>query len=216
MALWGNNDAANSKPLLPVEREVVPTTTLITQNATIATANTITFQKINGANSIPSGIIVGTFVYSLDANNAVSRFPNGTVITQNEVSFFKSNNRVVAVDSANSTVRLANTLVAVLANSSTVFFANLITYKANTQANTYYLDTILMTPGRVANNRTSSDSPAVANIGNMNQGWVHVQKKTNNDGEVRYLTETLVALANTSAANTASGNTSFGKFVSGL
>jgi hypothetical protein len=216
MALWGNNDAANSKPLLPVEREVVPTTTLITQNATIATANTITFQKISGANSIPSDIIVGTFVYSLDANTAVSRFPNGTIITQNEVSFFKSNNRVVAVDSANSTIRLANTLVAVLANNSTVFFANLITYKANTQANTYYLDTILMTPGRVANNRTTSASPAVANIGNMNQGWVHVQKKTNNDGAVRYMTETLVALANTSAANTASGNTSFGRFVSGL
>jgi len=216
MALWGTTDAANSKPILPVEREVVSFTTLVTQNATIATANTITFQKIAGSNSIPSGIIVGSYVYSLDANNAVSRYTDGSIITQNEVAFFKSNNRVVAVDSANSTVRLANTLVAVLANNSTVWFANLITYKANTQANTYYLDTVLMTPGRVANNRTTSASPAVANVGNMNQGWVHVQKKTNNDGAVRYLTETLVALANTSAANTASGNTSFGRFVSGL
>ena len=216
MAFWKNNDAANSKPLLPVEREVVPITTLITQNATIATANTITFQKIAGSNSIPSGIIVGTYVYSLDANNAVSRLPDGTFLDQNDVSFFKSNNRVVAVDSANSIVRLANTLVAVLANNSTVYFANLITYKANTQANTYFLDTILITPSRAANNRNTGSSPAVANVGNLNQGWNHIQKKTNADGTIRYLVETLVALANSTAANTASGNTSFGRFVSGV
>ena len=48
------------------------------------------------------------------------------------------------------------------------------------------------------------------------QGWVHIQKKTNNDGTVRYLKETLVALANPVAANTNSGNTSFGQFLTGL
>jgi hypothetical protein len=216
MALWGNNDADNSKPLLPVEREVREIISLVTQNVTAATSNTITFQQIGGSNSIPSGIVVGSYVYSLDANNAVARLPDGSIIDPNDTTFLKSNNTVKSIDSANSIVKLANTLVGTLANTSTVYFANAIVYKTSTQANTYYYDTILITPTRSANNRNTSPSPAVANVGNLNQGWNHIQKKTNSDGTIRYLVETLVALANSSASNTASGNTSFGTFVSGV
>ena len=216
MALWGNNDAANSKPLLPMEREVVQITTLITRSSTAAASNTIIFQQIAGSNSIPSGISVGSYVYTFDANNAVSRFPDGTILDLNDNSFLKSNNRVSIIDSGNSIVKLANNLMTVLAANSTVWFANALVYKASTQANTYYLDTILITPTRAANNRNTSASPAVANVGNLNTGWNHIQKKTNADGTIRYLVETLVCLANATASNTASGNASFGRFVSGL
>ena len=65
--------------------------------------------------------------------------------------------------------------------------------------------------------KTFDDNVTVgtANVGSMNSGWNRIQKKVNSDGTVRYLKETLVALANPTAANTNSGNTSFGQFVSG-
>ena len=63
---------------------------------------------------------------------------------------------------------------------------------------------------------TSPTNGQQANVGNITQGWVHIQKKTNNDGTVRYLKETLVALANPVAANTNSGNTSWGQAFTGV
>jgi hypothetical protein len=208
MALWGNTDTANSKPLLPVEREVREVT-ILTTNTAIASGNTLTFTT-----TVPSSIAVGQYVYSLDANNAVSKFFDGSVVDQNDVSFLKANNTVKSIDAANSTVVLNNALLANLATGSKVYFANVITYKTGTQATTYYADTILVTPTRAANNTTGTG--AVANVGNFTAGWVHVQKKTNADGAVRYLRETLVALANPVASNTASGNTSFGSVFTGV
>jgi sugar lactone lactonase YvrE len=214
MSIWLNNDTANSKPLLPVERQVREIISLTTQNVTSVTSNTIVFQQIGGSNSIPSGIVVGSYVYSTDANTAASRLYDGSIIDTNNMCFLQSNNTVALIDSANSLIRLANTLSGNLAVNSLVFFANAISFRANTQANTYFSDTILVTPSRIANSNVSSG--AVANLSSFNQGWNHIQKKTNNDGSVRYLVETLVALANTSAANTKSGNTSFGLFLPGI
>lgn len=210
MALWGNNDAANSKPLLPVDREARKVTVLTT-NVAITTGNTLTFTT-----AIPASVGIGSFAYSINANNSVARLLDGSVIDQNDVTFLKSNNTVNFIDSTNNTVRLVNNVMSTLAVGSSVYFSNVIVYRANTQGNTYFADTILLTAGRVANNKTTSASPAVANVGNLNQGWNHVTKKTNNDGTVRYMNETLIALANPTAANTASGNASFGRFVSGL
>jgi hypothetical protein len=67
----------------------------------------------------------------------------------------------------------------------------------------YGADTVLVTTTRLqaANNNIG---------GNIQPGWMHVQKKVNNDGAVRYIRETLVALANPTATNTASGQTSWG------
>ena len=206
MALWGNNDSANSKPLLPVERQVREVTILTTQGIT-ATGNTIIFQPIGGANSLP-GVAVGTYVYSLDANNAVARLPDGSIIDQNDTAYLKSNNTVKSVDAANSKVVLTNNVMAILAANSQVYFANAIAFHSNTQANTYYADTILVTPTRLANN--------LVNVGNMNIGWNHIQFKTNNDGTKRFLHETLIALANPTASNTSSGNTSSNGIFSGV
>ena len=214
MSIWLNNDTANSKPLLPVERQVREITSLTTQNVTSVTSNTIVFQQIGGSNSIPSGIVVGSYVYSTDANTAVSRLYDGSIIDPNDMSFLKSNNTVALIDSANSLIRLANTLSGNLAVNSLVFFANAIQYKANTQANTYFSDTILVTQTRAAN--TTVALGAVANLGNFNSGWNHIQKKTNNDGTVRYLRECLIVTANAVASNATSGNTSFGSFLPGL
>jgi hypothetical protein len=208
MPLWGNNDAANSKPLLPVEREVREVTYL-TVNTAITSGNTLTFTT-----TIPSNITVGQYVYSLDANTAVARLPDGSIVDQNDNSFIRSNNTVKLIDAANSTIRLTNNVMSVLVNGSLVYFANAITYKSGTQANTYFADTILATTTRIANNTTAAG--AAGNFGNISQGWVHFQKKTNNDGTVRYLNETLIVLANASATNTASGNTSTGRILPGV
>ena len=143
---WRNRDTANSKPNFPVERETRKVTTL-TSNGAVATGNTLVFTTV-----VPASVVVGSYVYSLDANNAVSRLLDGSIVGQHDVSFFKSNNTVKSVDSANSTVRLTNNVMSTLANGSIVYFANAITYKANTVANTYFADTILVTASRL--NRT--------------------------------------------------------------
>ena len=202
---WGNKDTANSKPNFSVEREVRKVATL-TANGAVTTGNTLVFTTV-----VPTSVVVGSYAYSLDANSAVSRLSDGSVVGQNDVDFFKSNNTVAFVDGANSTVRLTNNVMATLANGSIVYFANAVSFKANTVANTYFADTILVTASRAANANTSK-----ANSGNFSAGWVHVRRKTNNDGTIRYLKETLVALANATASNTSSGNTSFGQIVCGF
>ena len=208
MPLWGNNDAANSKPLFPVEREVVQVAYL-TVNTAITSGNTLTFTT-----TIPSTITVGQYVYSADSNTAVARLPDGSIVDQNDIAFIPSNNTVRLIDAANNTVRLTNNIMSVLVNGSLVYFANSIPYTTGEQLSTYFADTILVTPTRTANNTTAAG--AAGNLGSLNQGWMHVQKKTNNDGTVRYLNETLIALANATASNTASGNTSTGRILPGV
>ena len=215
MPLWGNNDSANSKPLLPEERQVNPVATLTTSNVTVTGSATIVFTS-----AIPSTVVAGAFVYSQDANNAVSRLYDGSLVDQNDVSFLKSNNTVAAVtDAANGIVRLTNPIIATLASGQTIWFANTTNYNSNT-ANTYFSDTILVTASRSQNTQSGTVNVAspilAANVGSITAGWVRITKKTNNDGTIRYLKETLIALANASASNTSSGNTSFGPFVSGL
>jgi hypothetical protein len=204
MSLWGNNDSANSKPLIPVERQVREVTVLYTANATTSGSNVV-------FTTPPDTNLVGSYVYTLDANNAIARFVDTSIIDPNDVAFLKSNNTVAAVSTANSSVRLANNVIATLAAGQAVYFANAINFHSSTQAVTYFADTILVTATRAANANS-----AIAPVGNLNQGWNHIQKKTNNDSTVRYLKETLVALANPVAANVSSGNTSFGSIVTGL
>ena len=53
-------------------------------------------------------------------------------------------------------------------------------------------------------------------LGNVNAGWNRIVRKINNDGTVRFLKETLVALANPIAANTQSANSSANGIYGGL
>jgi hypothetical protein len=204
MPIWGNNDSANSKPLLPVERQVREIAILYTANSTTSGSN-VTFT------TPPPASLVGAYVYTTDAAQGLSRFTDTSIIDSNDVAFLKSNNTVAAVDTANSAIRLANNVIATLASGQPVYFANAIIWTTGSdQANTYFSDTILVTASRAANGNN-----AIANVGSLSTGWVHIQKKTNNDGTVRYLKETLIALANSAAANVSSGNTSFGSIVTG-
>jgi len=213
MPVWGNNDAANSKPLLPVERQVREVTILTTAASNTAGNTVITVTA--AANTINTLGIVGSYVYAFDANTqstaAVSRLLDGTIVDQNDVAFLKSNNTVASIDTANSKLTLTNALMATLNTGSTLYFANVISFNSNVHANVFG-DTILVTATRAANANNT-----LANVGNLNQGWNHVWKKTNNDGTIRFIKETLICLANATASNTTSGNTtSGGQIVSGV
>jgi len=217
MPLWGNTDSANNKPHFPLEREVTPVTSFITANATtsgntiVVTANPTAFAAI--AN--------GYYVYSGDANNAVSRhLKDLSIIDANEASFWKSNNTISNIDASNNIIRTVNPVSATLATGSILYVGNVINYHTNTTQTTYVSDTILVTTTRMANTQGTSGGAGstVANtkIGNTNAGWNRIVRKINSDGTIRFLKETLVALANATAANTQSANTSANAIFGGV
>jgi hypothetical protein len=217
MPLWGNKDFANNKPLFPELRLVEPVALLQTRNATSAGANTILFAQINGANSIPSTIAVGDYVYTTDGN--LSRFSDGTLIDPFEYAFYRSNNTVAAIDSANSKIRLANAAIGTIVSGANVWFGTPVVYN-EPNANNGFDNTILVTAGRIANTQgtTFGGGSDVSNtqIGNINVGWNKIVYKVNNDGTKRFLKETLVALADPTAANVSSANTSSNAVFGGL
>lgn len=217
MPSWGNNDRANSKPLFPDMRLVEETGALATANATSAGANTIIFAKIAGANVIPSTISVGDYAYTLDTN--LSRFSDGTVLDQNDITYYRSNNTVAAIDSGNAKVTFANAAIGTIASGSLVWFAKALSFNDSLQANNFE-DTILVTAGRIANTQgtTFGGGSNVSNtqIGNINAGWNRIKFKVNNDGTKRFLKETLIALANPTAANVSSANTSSNAVFGGI
>ena len=89
MPLWGNNDRANSEPLLPDNREVRPVASLVTANATALGTNEIVFTT----SPIDAGIANGMYVYAT-ANNGLSRFFDTSIIDANDFDFFRGNNSV--------------------------------------------------------------------------------------------------------------------------
>jgi hypothetical protein len=214
MPLWGNTDAANSEPIWPEFREVVKVAQLVTANATTAGKSIKFTAAANTITAANTGIGVGTFVYSAESNraNSVSVHLDGSYMNANEICFFRSNNTVASVDVANSTIVLTNGLIGsngasgpIIANGSIIYFGNVMLQTALTQGNTYGRDTILVTDSRLSNANTS-----LANVGSVSTGWVHVFKKTNSDGTIRFLKETLVCLSNAVASNASSGNTATG------
>ena len=218
MPLWGNTDAANSKPHFVTLREVTPVTSLVSANATSG-GNTITVTS----NADFSLLAAGMFVYSNDANNAVSRsLKDGSIFDSNEAAFWKSNNTISVIDTANSRITLTNNVMATLASGSTVWVGNNITY--NGQSASFGIgaanDVILVTATRMANTSgtTGAGGSNVANtkLGSVNQGWNRITRKINSDGTIRFLKETLVALANPVASNTSSANTSANAIFGGL
>jgi hypothetical protein len=53
-------------------------------------------------------------------------------------------------------------------------------------------------------------------LGSVNQGWNRITRKINSDGTIRFLKETLVALAAPVASNTSSANTSANSIYGGV
>jgi len=209
MPSWGNTDAEADKPKFSRAR-------LVRKALQTTSANTGVLGGVAGGNTVirvadVTGITVGQFVY--DDGVKLS--------TSGENVFFRSNNTVLAISGAN--VVLTSAVTALILNGAPIYFANTITYTTTGAANTVanvFSDTILVTPGRMANTQgtTYGGGSTVANtkIGNLNAGWNLIQRKINNDGTVRFLKETLIAMGAPVASNVSSANTSANAIFGGL
>jgi len=213
MPLWGNTDAANNEPHFPELREVRVVTSLTTTNAVLA-GNKVWFST-----NVPSTVVANMWVYGADdANNAISRVNKDlSFFDQNDIGFWKSNNTVAAV--SGNTITLTKNVAGTFGAGKTVYFAENIVRQAGPDLNAAN-DTILITPGRMSNTQGTlyggGSTVISSRIGNTNAGWNRIIRKINNDGTVRFLKETLVALANPVASNTSSANTSANAIFGGL
>ena len=207
MPTWGNTDAATAKPHFPDMRQV-------RLAATAVVANTGAAGGVNAGNTVirvadATGIAAGQFVYGGGP---------GVISSTGQRDFFKGNNTVTGVNGL--FVSLTNAVTNNITNGTAITFDTAIQYNtANTVANTF-ADTILVTAGRIANTQgtTYGGGSTVANtkLGSVNQGWNRIQRKINNDGTVRFLKETLIALASPVASNVSSANTSANAIFGGL
>jgi len=202
MPIWGKTDRANNEPLFPEMRQIVEVASLVTANATTA-GNTVVFTT----NPTTAGITAGLYAYTLDANNALSRYFDTSIVT--DIVYYRANNSVRAVDAGNSIVRFANNVIGTIAAGERVYFGTAINYGSNAQSR-FANDTILVTGTRLANALIAG-----ANSG-IHQGWNRFTYKVNNDGTKRQLRETLVVLAEPTALNVSSGNTSTNSVFSGV
>ena len=199
--VWNKTDTPQTPgnfghPEWPYERQVRTVAQLVTANLTVAGATTIKFTY--AANVANVGVTGGLYVNLLSGASAVANLSsNGTP------GLFFSNVTTTAVSSGNL-VTLATATTGNIAAGSIIGFDSPIVRPTGEVSDTYYADTVLATDTRItdANNKIG---------GNINTGWVHVRKKTNADGSVRYLRETLVCLTDASSVNTAGGNTSWGR-----
>ena len=217
MPSWGKTDNLEDKPHWSVIRTMRPG--LDTANAggtslTYATT-TATFARDGSAAvaanantlflSSTAGIKVGMTVTETTT-------PSNLAYNSGEAGFFVGNVTVLTVNSGNVVLKPAPGqtygLIGNVAVGETFVFGNAIVRNAATYESTYWADTILVTPTRLAN--------ATVNVSNTSSGWAHVRKKINNDGTVRYISETLVALSNPVASNTSSGNSSNTQVYTGI
>jgi hypothetical protein len=207
MPTWGNTDAVNQKPKFDYERTTREVLQFTVLSGNTAGNNRISVSYNDGAgNNVANiGVATGQYVYFWANGFGV----NGGQAGNGVPGFFKSNTTVSGI--SGNTITLGTNLFNTVNVGFGVEFDKAISYTAQEQLSTYNQDTILVTASRTANGNN-----AIANTGNFTAGWVHIQKKTNADGSIRYLKETLVALANATASNTSSGNTSFGSVVTGL
>lgn len=210
MSSWGNTDKLEDKPHWPVERTTRPGTDTANAGGTsLAYSANLATYALNGSGAIvtanantlyfvsTAGILPGMNVTQTTASSNLA-FNSG------EGGFFHGNVSVASVTNGTVTLKPESGTAAALRGNVTIgdtfIFGNAISYPAGTYETTLWKDTILVTGTREANNTVA--------VTHGNAGWVHIRKKINNDGTVRYLSETLVALTNPVASNTSSGNTS--------
>lgn len=209
MPSWGNTDKLEDKPHWPAERTTRPGMDTANGVGTSLTysANVATFAS-NGTSIVAANANTLYFLSTagIKAGMAVTQTTASSNLAYNsgEGGFFAGNVTVASV--TNGTVTLSpapgqtSALRGNVAVGDTFIFGNAISYPTGTYETTYWKDTILVTATREANNTVA--------VTHGNQGWVHIRKKINSDGTIRYLSETLVALANPVASNTSSANTS--------
>ena len=213
MPLWGNTDSANNEPHFPTLRETVVVGSLLTTNAVLS-GNKVWFTE-----NVPATIAAGLYVYGGDdANNAISRVAKDlSFFDQNDIGYWRSNNSVSAV--SGNTITLTNNVSGVYGASKRVYFATGLNRGTRPDSNAAN-DTILITTTRMANTSGTAgrggSNVSNTQLGSVNAGWNRITRKINNDGTIRFLKETLVALANPTASNTSSANTSANAIYGGL
>jgi hypothetical protein len=197
---WNNTDTPQTPgnfghPTWPAERQVRTVTQLVTSNLTQTGATSIVFTIPAAVSTV--GVAAGQYVNLLSGGSAVANLSSNGF-----AGMFFSNNTVASI-SANLVV-LTTGVKGNIAAGSIIAFDAAIVRPTGEVSNTYFADTVLATDSRLtaANNKIG---------GNLSTGWVHVRKKTNSDGAVRYIRETLVCLTDSSSTNTAGGNTSWGR-----
>jgi len=197
---WNNTDTPQTPgnfghPTWPAERQVRTVTQLVTSNLTQTGATSIVFTIPAAVSTV--GVAAGQYVNLLSGGSAVANLSSNGF-----AGMFFSNNTVASI-SANLVV-LTTGVKGNIAAGSIIAFDAAIVRPTGEVSNTYFADTVLATDSRLtaANNKIG---------GNPSTGWVHVRKKTNSDGAVRYIRETLVCLTDSSSTNTAGGNTSWGR-----
>lgn len=197
---WNNTDTPATPgnfghPEWPYERQTRTVTTLTTANSTAAGATSIKFTL--AANVATVGVAGGQYVNMVTGALAANLSSNGT-----QGCFF-SNVTTTAV-AAGNLVTMSSATTGIIPAGSVIAFDAAIVRPSGEVSATYFADTVLATDSRTtaANNKIG---------GGVGTGWVHVRKKTNSDGAVRYIRETLVCLTDASSTNTAGGNTSWGR-----
>jgi len=210
MPAWSNTDGHNAKPKWNVERETRDVVQLTlglpayVGNTTITLSYSDGISVANGGSNVANvGVAAGQYLYFYP--NGVGS-PGGTA-GNGYPGMFLSNNTVQSI--SGNVVTMTSAIFANNAVGTTIEFDKAIAYPSTKPAEkTYNQDTVLVTATRIANNTVA--------LGDVTLGWVNIRKKTNNDGSVRYLKETLVALASPVASNTYSGNTSWGTAFTGV
>ena len=200
MPSWGNTDAKAQKPKWDVERQVREVVQLTTANTTLLGNNVVTFVYNDGAGNNVANVGVATSQYVFVLYNGLGGNSPGA----NGYPGFFSGNVTVSSITGNNVVLSQNVLNSLSPNTIVEFDKTLVYNTNKPVIQTYNSDTVLVTPTRITSQNNLIN-------GSISAGWVHVQKKTNADGTVRYIRETLVALANPVASNTSSGNTSWGQ-----
>lgn len=197
---WNNTDTPATPgnfghPVWPYERQTRTVATLTTANSTAAGATSIKFTL--AANVATVGVAGGQYVNLVSGASIANLSSNGTQ------GYFFSNVTTTAV-AAGNLVTMSSGTTGIIPAGSVIAFDTAIVRPAGEVSATYYADTVLATDSRTtaANNKIG---------GGVGTGWVHVRKKTNSDGAVRYIRETLVCLTDASSTNTAGGNTSWGR-----
>ena len=199
--VWNKTDTPQTPgnfghPEWPYERQTRTIATLTTANLTVTGATSIKYTL--AANVATVGVAGGQYVNMVTGASAANLSSNGTQ------GMFFSNVTTTAVAAGNLVTMSSGTTGNIPAGSVISFDAVIVRPSGEVSA-TYFADTVLATDSRI----TAANSKI--GLGGVNTGWVHVRKKTNSDGSVRYLRETLVCLTDTSSVNTAGGNTSWGR-----
>ena len=199
--VWNKTDTPQTPgnfghPEWPYERQTRTIATLTTANLTVTGATSIKYTL--AANVATVGVAGGQYVNMVTGASAANLSSNGTQ------GMFFSNVTTTAVAAGNLVTMSSGTTGNIPAGSVISFDAVIVRPSGEVSA-TYFADTVLATDSRI----TAANSKI--GLGGVNTGWVHVRKKTNSDGSVRYLRETLVCLTDASSVNTAGGNTSWGR-----